>query len=127
MDSDMDEFAKENYFVKDYPWEYGREFRILIINKTETDYPYLYIDIPKMSCSCPKILVAPEYQNQTGGNKLNLPEDHITPENSSLKISMNLCRKNAPDLFAYIVKRAREIKRYKITEIHKKKCSLRTL
>ena len=43
---DYKEFENDNFFIKDYPWEYEREFRILIKNKTGKNHDRLAIKIP---------------------------------------------------------------------------------
>ena len=42
---DPDEFSYKNYFIKAYSWEYEKEFRIVIHNKTGKSYPKLILDI----------------------------------------------------------------------------------
>lgn len=42
---DASSFERNNYFIKSYPWEYEREFRIIIHLKKEENYDALAIDI----------------------------------------------------------------------------------
>ena len=45
---DWNTFIDNNYFVKDYPWEYEKEFRIVIKNKTKTSYDRIIAKLPSV-------------------------------------------------------------------------------
>lgn len=44
--NDWKSFIDGNYFVKDYPWHYEKEFRIVIKNKTQTKCDKLIVQLP---------------------------------------------------------------------------------
>ena len=95
---DPQNFEKNNFFIKSYPWEYEKEFRIVIHNKTGKPYDKLVIDIDSIYSKI-KLKLAPELSNQTFNNMLpNLPGfasffSNI-PLQSNLSINMNLCERN---------------------------------
>lgn len=57
---DYDNFNKDNYFIKNYSWEYEKEFRIIIKVKNGEQYDCLYADIPDEVLDKFKIKFAPE-------------------------------------------------------------------
>lgn len=104
---DIETFEKNNYFIKDYPWEYEKEFRIVIINKTDRTYDRLKIDIPIECFKTLKIRVAPE----VGDTELTefIKENKGFQEylqtsvlKSSLKINMSLLKRNVEEFIKYI-------------------------
>lgn len=97
---DIKAFEKDNYFVKDYPWEYEKEFRIIFKNNTGNDIGRIAIDVPPKIIKGLKLSYAPE---------VNLKEDIISLEGfqkyqmnnikrSALAIKMNLISKNRKDI-----------------------------
>lgn len=112
---DSDNFAKKNYFIKAYPWEYEREFRIVIHNnaKPKIAYDQLAIDISPVFDRL-KIKLGPEtsqkeflkeYKKATGRTVLPL-----SIEESKLGISMNLLDRNFGSLREYLADGTRQSK-----------------
>ena len=84
------------FFVKDYPWEYEQEFRIVIQNKTAHVYDQIAIPIPEDIISKLEIMSAPE-QPFTSKEKEEFEALGIRPDKikeSTLGIHMNLLRNN---------------------------------
>ena len=121
-----EEFYKQNYFIKDYPWEYEREFRIVFINKTGRYIEKIKIDIPerfrKAKNKKLKVRLGPEIssikpdlsgesefdrckqavlENAEKNDKIDESYDVIV-DKSKLKISMDLMKKNMNDIINYI-------------------------
>ena len=44
---DPEAFFRDNYFIKDYPWEYEKEFRVVLINRTGRVIEKIQIDLPE--------------------------------------------------------------------------------
>lgn len=102
--SDSDEFAKDNYFVKDYPWEYEKEFRIIAINKTGKSRSKVKIKIPDSVMKKLKIRLAPETNDKTAifekeGIKKYLDSRIL---DSGLGISMGLLQRNCREYEEYM-------------------------
>ncbi len=57
---DYDNFNEDNYFIKNYSWEYEKEFRIIIKVKNGEQYDCLYAYIPDKVLDEFKIKFAPE-------------------------------------------------------------------
>ena len=101
-DSECDSFNKDNYFLKSYPWEYEKEFRIVIKTKSEEmNGKPVYIRLPESYIANMRLRFAPEIKKVdrdmerrfTGLKKI--PEDNTTY--SKLNIRMNLM-KNAKEV-----------------------------
>ena len=104
--SDPENFEKDNYFIKSYPWEYEKEFRIVVHNKTSQKYDRLVLDISKVYKKI-KIRLAPELSNEQFADLiLELPGFLSfltqTPQKSKLSINMNLCKRNFAGFIDYI-------------------------
>ena len=102
--SDSDEFAKDNYFVKDYPWEYEKEFRIIAINRTEKRASKVRIKIPDSVMKKLKIRLAPEMNDKSvifekEGFKKYLDSRIFK---SGLRISMGLLQRNCREYEEYM-------------------------
>ena len=97
-------FQKDNYFIKSYPWEYEKEFRIVFINHTSKQYDYLFVDIPADIQLGLKVRLAPELREEqfkkfTG---LNCIGSSHSPTYSKLSIRMNLFNRNRVGLLDYL-------------------------
>ena len=106
--SDSDEFARNNYFIKDYPWEYEKEFRIIAINRREKSVSKVKIKIPDSVMKKLKIRLAPETNDKSAifekkGFKKYLDSRIL---DSGLGISMGLLQKNCRE-YAEYMKRVR--------------------
>ncbi len=102
---DIDKFEHENYFIKNYPWEYEKEFRLVFVNKTDTTYKRLIVPIPEELRNKMRLRLAPELDPDNYGNtELAFigKNSTITPTPSALKIRMNLLRRNKMSLPEYL-------------------------
>ena len=52
-------FIDKNYFIKNYPWEYEREFRLVFIVKKGMDVKKLKVMIPDEIYRKLKVMIAP--------------------------------------------------------------------
>lgn len=57
-------FEEDNFFIKDYPWEYEREFRIVIINKTDEIFDQVEIAFSDEMEKSMKLKLAPEFDEK---------------------------------------------------------------
>lgn len=103
---DVSAFEKDNYFIKNYPWEYEKEFRLIFINHTGTTYKRLIVTIPDSVHEKIKLRLAPELKfNDLKKNKelkyiRRIPESALVYSN--LKIRMNLFSRNKESLTEYL-------------------------
>lgn len=102
--SGSEEFAKDNYFIKDYPWEYEKEFRIIAKNKTEKSASKVRIKIPDSVMKKLKIRLAPETDDKSvifekEGFKKYLDSRIL---GSGLGISMGLLQRNCREYEEYM-------------------------
>lgn len=121
-----DELLINNYFIKDYPWEYEKEFRIVIQIKGDEVYEKVAIPIPEDIKKQLKITSAPEYQFSEE-EKDEFVSYGIKKENigaSKLTINMNLLRNNQKNIIAQIESWCDETSCDKVCEYikNKKKC-----
>lgn len=106
------EFYKDNYFVKDFPWEYEKEFRLVFINKTGKDIKKIQIDIPEefrtKNNRKLKVRLAPEVKSDEEFERykkkiLKAGEDYkVTVLKSELKINMDLLGRNKNDINEHV-------------------------
>lgn len=118
---EAEQFFDDNYFIKDYPWEYEKEFRLVFINKTGKKIDKIKIEIPeefrKSKNRKLKIKLAPEISNSTevasGMSEFERCSDvieevavkngyQILVERSKLKINMDLLGRSKGDVNEYI-------------------------
>lgn len=100
----LDEFERNNFFVKDIEWKYEKEFRIVFyILKGETPPERIAVPIDKkmlMKSGGLSVMLAPERQErgteksliEKYAKKFGLPESKVSF--SKLKIKMNLIPRN---------------------------------
>lgn len=123
--NERSKFEKDNFFIKDYPWEYEKEFRILLKNETAKKYNRLAIKIPREFYPELKLRLAPELSNtrlRRHKRTLNKICNLINPkvEESTLGIQMDLLKRNEyhikeyakehSDTICKAIKEARECK-----------------
>lgn len=124
---DPEKFEENNFFIKSYPWEYEKEFRIIIRNKTNQKYDRLVLNISDVYKKI-KIKLAPELSNEQLTNSISLLpglwEFLIqTPQKSKLSINMNLCKRNFFGFLNYIKdNRNNDIEYDKICEAMSQHC-----
>lgn len=124
-----DDFQEGNYFIKDYPWEYEKEFRFIIRNKTGTPYDKLVINLPTEFYNALKIKLAPEITEaeflslvpELDGFHLLLKKKLLQ---SSLGINMKLCNKNFSSFVEYV---EAELKEGKHSANYEGLCKLREM
>lgn len=99
-------FEKENYFIKSYPWEYEREFRLVFFNRTAAVYDALYVEIPPEVQKYIKVKLAPEIKEEQFSKIAEMhcigPDLSHKPDYSELAIRMNLFSRNRVGLMNYI-------------------------
>lgn len=104
--SDPNGFANNNYFIKSYPWEYEKEFRIVFHNKTGQKYKFLAIDLESVYSKL-EIKLAPEISDEDFKRMMvELPGflNYFTslPSHSNLGINMDLFHRNFDSFIDYI-------------------------
>jgi len=105
-EAEFSEFLKANFFVKDYEWNYEKEFRIVFrLKENYTGIPpnriALYFDKDELMKKNGGLsaMAAPELKNKDKvelAKELGLPEKKIT--NSRLNIRMSLINRNAESI-----------------------------
>lgn len=114
-EKDYDEFENDNFFIKDYPWEYEREFRILIKNKTGKNHDRLAIKIPEKIYPSLKLRLAPELTRESFQAEIKDLEGFqkffisSKAKESDLKISMDLLNRNKERIHKYVEEHASDI------------------
>ena len=122
-----EQFFPQNYFIKDYPWEYEKEFRIVLINRTGRYIEKIKIDIPeefrKSKRRKLKIRLGPEVSNDKPDSSGKTDFDRfkqeilekaekkdkdegssytVTVDKSKLKVNMDLMIRNQKVINAYL-------------------------
>lgn len=100
---DLECFAEDNYFIKNYSWEYEKEFRIIIKVKNGEQYKHLYAAIPSQVLTSLKIQFAPEITKEevrhiVETNKVLLDYLLSKFEYSKLDIKMGLLNRNCDSI-----------------------------
>lgn len=132
----VDAFLKDNFFIKNYPWEYEKEFRLVFINKTGKKIEKIRIDIPEefrvKKNRKLKIKMGPEISNSANPADY---EKHTEPfreldkkynlliQKSDLQINMDLLARNKDSINEYILENPYYLKedvRKKIAGLYKK-------
>lgn len=90
---DSEQFETDNYFIKAYPWEYEKEFRIVLINKTGNPYERLVIDFGNIKKK-KEILLGPEYHDECEIKSDSESAEQIKYKKSKLGIKMDLVSRN---------------------------------
>lgn len=104
--TDQEAFETNNYFIKSYPWEYEKEFRIVIHNKTDVCYDHLALKFSEKIYKKLKVKLAPEQKEITAEQlpKLKGFQKYLLTklEKSALNINMNLCKRNLEGFWDYV-------------------------
>lgn len=94
-----EDFIASNYFIKQYPWHYEREFRIVFINNSDSTYERIAVKIDDSLIKTLKVILAPEIKKDEIKNstfaQLELNE-------SELRIKMALLSRNKDEIYSYI-------------------------
>lgn len=103
---DPENLESNNYFIKSYPWEYEKEFRIVLHNKTGIAYDRLVINLSDVYEEI-KLKLAPEITKEVFADlrpQLNGIDRFLCkmPEHSKLEINMNLFKRNFDSFVEYI-------------------------
>ena len=98
--NDNKDFSANNYFVKDYPWEYEKEFRIVFKNNSGNYIERIAIDIPQKIMNDLKISCAPEVKIEEEVVPLDGFQKYFCNkiEHSLLSIKMDLVSRNLSDI-----------------------------
>ncbi len=102
----LPQFEKDNYFIKDYPWNYECEFRIAFINKTGIDFDHIKVNIPSKIVKKLKSRLAPENNDKSFDSKKQILVEYgiknrnISP--SLLQIKMDILDRNKPSIEKYV-------------------------
>ena len=121
---DPDAFFTENYFIKDYPWEYEKEFRIVLINLTGREIKKIKIDLPEefrtkknrkikvrlgpeISCEGESISGETDYERcrreiLEKAERKDGESYQVSVQKSGLGVHMDLLSRNQEDLNTYI-------------------------
>ena len=97
---DAEAFLDSNYFIKQYPWHYEREFRIVFINKTDNTYDRIAIKLDGSFIKKLKIILAPEIKKSEIKSSVF---DGLALTESKLKIKMGLLSRNQEEINTYIL------------------------
>jgi hypothetical protein len=92
---ERDCFTSENYFVKDYPWEYEKEFRIVFRMVCGKQYSKIAVSIAAISAVA-EITIGPECDNSVNCLEMNGFRKYFTSKlkRSTLNVKMNLLERN---------------------------------
>lgn len=113
-----------NNFIKNYPWNYEKEFRIIFITKKDVEELYLDISqfIPKF-----KVIIGPEMRNENEKKKIVkfLKDKQISKiKCSEIDVNMGLLNRNFNNfidyLFEFVDESTLEDIRNKHNEVNKK-------
>ena len=96
---DEKSFEKDNFFIKQYPWEYEREFRIVFLSKTDAPVKKLEVEIPEQVRRKMKLWLAPGINDASVESeiaKYHSIRDQLysRTEKSMLKVNINLMDRN---------------------------------
>ena len=108
---DAEGFINSNYFIKQYPWHYEREFRIVFINKADKAYERIAVKLDDSLIKKLKVILAPEIKKSEIKNSAF---EGMTLDESSLKIKMALLSRNQEEIYTYILE---AIKNYESAKI----------
>lgn len=107
LSNNIQEFKRDNYFIKDYPWEYEKEFRIVFKNYTGHPYKKLKVEVSDDILFSCEIRCAPEFTEEQLGMIYNFDgfKKYLKSKLalSKLKINMNLFERNEPDILQYVL------------------------
>ena len=99
-------FEEGNFFLKAYPWEYEREFRLMLRNLSDTALQAIYIPIPEEVRASLKLRLAPELDAEKLAKLHNLAyigkDARCKMQFSKLSIKMNLFHRNRNSLPDYL-------------------------
>lgn len=114
-ESEINNFVEGNFFIKDYPWEYEKEFRIVFINKTDISQNRLKIKFTDAILSKLKIRLGPEMVKEDSYKeifKLRGFEKYFVSKliSSNLNIKMDLLRRNRKNI---VIESPRILEEYK--------------
>lgn len=99
-------FEEDNFFLKAYPWEYEREFRLVLRNLSDTPLRAIFVPIPEELRTTLKLRLAPELDAEKLAKLHNLQyigkDARCKPQFSKLSIKMNLFHRNRNSLTGYL-------------------------
>ncbi len=100
IENDYKVFERDNYFIKDYPWEYEKEFRIIFKNNTGKHFDRIAVKISENILKDLKLSCAPEVDLLEDITSLKGFQKHLSRQimRSTLSIKMNLMKRNKQDI-----------------------------
>ncbi len=114
-------FEKDNYFIKDYGWNYEKEFRLVFINRTGTPHERLKVEFDESLLKKIRIRTAPEMTEEklngflTTEGALKWSKAQIIP--SDLGINMDLLKKNKDSIIEYICQKTNKISKAELEKL----------
>lgn len=100
VENDYEAFVRDNFFIKDYPWEYEKEFRIVFKNNTGKHFDKIAVKIPNDILNTLKLSCAPEVDLLEDITSLKGFQKHLGRQimRSTLSIKMDLMKRNKQDI-----------------------------
>lgn len=94
----FDDRRNDCYFIKDYVWNYEKEFRIVIEDKLKREFDKLFLPIPEQ--------IAKEMKLKKGKkcdiSDVNLPMSSNKIKDSDLKIDIDLIARNEDEILSWL-------------------------
>lgn len=103
IENPIEPFYENNYFIKDYPWEYEKEFRFVFRIHSNQNIEKIAISLDDLDFRKLKIQLAPECTEEIKESTLEMDgfkrfyKDQI--KDSELRINMDLLNRNKDDIF----------------------------
>lgn len=95
--TDFDTNCNNFYFLKEYAWNYEKEFRIVIIDKENRNFDNILLPIPKNLAKQLKLKVGTTFAHQS----YKLPMEGSKIKRSTLKIKMDLLKRFKDEILDY--------------------------
>lgn len=95
--TDFDKDCNNFYFLKEYAWNYEKEFRIVIIDKENRNFNNILLPIPQNLAKQLKLKVGTTFSYQS----YKLPMEESKIQRSTLKIEMDLLERFKDEILDY--------------------------
>lgn len=96
--SDYDDACNDYYFIKDYEWNYEKEFRIVITDREDRYFDKIFLPIPQTIAKNMKLKTGKSFKCED----YELPMSESKIKLSSLNLEMNLLDRCKDEVLAYI-------------------------
>ena len=103
--TDFDKDCNNFYFLKEYAWNYEKEFRIVIIDKENRNFNNILLPIPPNLAKQLKLKVGTTFSYQS----YKLPMEESKIQRSTLKIEMDLLERFEDEVLNHLKKKPKEI------------------